>query len=86
MAVDYERIHASFKRDAGQMFENNTDYYSDNDNMFNKKKSNDTSVEYYRDKLGKFKNIFKKINVYYNLKNKDYGIPKEDIILKRYTI
>lgn len=60
--------------------------YSDNDNMFNKKKSNDTSVEYYKDKLGKFKNIFKKINVYYNLKNKDYGIPKEDIILKRYTI
>ena len=37
MAVDYERIHASFKRDAGQMFENNTDYYSDNDINYLKK-------------------------------------------------
>ena len=37
MAVDYERIHASFKRDAGQIFENNTEYYSDNDINYLKK-------------------------------------------------
>lgn len=60
--------------------------YSDNDNTFNKKKSNDTSIEYYKGKLGKFKNIFKKINVYYNLKDKDYGIPKKDIILQKKSI
>ena len=57
--------------------------WSDNDNDFNKKKSNDTSTEYYRKILSKYKPIFKEINVYHNIKSKDYGVRKDDIILKK---
>lgn len=57
--------------------------YSDNDNTFNKKKSNDTSIENYRNLLNKYKPLYGRINVIYNLKNKDYGIPKDGIILKK---
>lgn len=57
--------------------------YSDNDNTFNKKKSNDTSIDHYRNLLNKYKPLYGRINVIYNLKNKDYGIPKDGIIIKK---
>jgi len=61
----------------------NVNIYSDNDNTFNKKKSNDTSVEHYKQMINKFKPLYGTINLYYNLKNKDYGIPKNEIITKK---
>ena len=57
--------------------------WSDNDNDFNKNKSNNTSTEYYRKILGKYKPVFKEINIYHNIKSKDYGVRKDDIILKK---
>lgn len=57
--------------------------YSDNDNTFNKKKSNDTSIDHYRNLLNRYKPLYGRINVIYNLKNKDYGIPKDGIIIKK---
>lgn len=60
--------------------------YSDNDNTFNKKKSNDTSIDHYRTLLNNYKPLYGRINVIYNLKNKDYGIPKDGIILKKIVL
>ena len=57
--------------------------WSDNDDDFNRKKSNNTSTEYYRKILSKYKPVFKEINVYHNIKSKDYGVIKDNIILKK---
>ena len=57
--------------------------WSDNDDDFNNKKSNNTSTEYYRNIIGKYKPLFKEINIYHNIKSKDYGVRKDNIILKK---
>ena len=58
--------------------------FSDNDEMFGNKKNNDhTTLAYYKKALRKYTPLFKKINVYYNMKNKDYGVRKEEISLKK---
>lgn len=54
--------------------------YSDNDMMYgNKKNAYTTSYEYYKKTLSKFKPLYKKINIFYNMKAKDFGYPKEKI-------
>ena len=47
--------------------------------MYNKKAKKRKPLTY----LESYKPLFKEINTFINLKAKDYGIPKEDIILKK---
>jgi hypothetical protein len=54
--------------------------YSDNDNNAT------TSIQNYRRLLYGFKPIFKEINIYYNLLEKDCGVPREKIRLKKEII
>lgn len=58
--------------------------YSDNDEKYgNKKNCYTTTLPYYKKALSIYKNLFKKINVYYNMKGKDYGVDKGLIILQK---
>lgn len=59
--------------------------YSDNDEMFNHNKNYySTTIDCYRKTLSKFKPLYNKINIYYNIKAKDFGYPKEKIsIIKK---
>lgn len=54
--------------------------YSDNDGI------NATSLNTYNKVFNKIKILFKEVNIYYNLKSKDCGVRKEDIILKKYRL
>lgn len=49
--------------------------FSDNDHTY------DTSIEYYRRQLSKFKPCFKSTKVFYNRKSKDCGVRKDEILL-----
>ena len=61
--------------------------FADNDEVFNNKNSvQTTSIDYYRKILKDYKHLFGKVNVYYNLKKKDIGVPRNDIKLQRYQI
>lgn len=73
--------------------------FSDNDEMYNKKEtkpkmgkyqkqkpSDSTNLHHYQKVLKNYKYLFKEVNVYYNLAAKDFGIHKEDIILKKYKL
>lgn len=61
--------------------------FADNDKDFNPKKENyDTTIEYYRKSLSRYTIMFKEINVYYNLAQKDCGTRIENIRLKKYRI
>jgi hypothetical protein len=51
--------------------------FSDND------KTDDTSIDFYRRTLSRFTCLMKEINVYYNTKSKDCGVPKDQISLRR---
>lgn len=58
--------------------------YSDNDWMFGNKKNNfNTTKEFYKKCFDKYKPLFKSINIYYNMKSKDYGVPKSQISIKK---
>lgn len=58
--------------------------YSDNDKMYgNKNNSYTTSIDYYKKTLGKFKSLYKAIYVFYNMKAKDFGYPKEKISITK---
>lgn len=54
--------------------------FADNDKTY------DTSPSFYAERLRKFKPIFGEINVYYNRKSKDVGVPKGEISLNRYKL
>lgn len=61
--------------------------FADNDAMFNKKnKAKDTDIDFYRKIFKNSKYLFKSVKVYYNLKEKDCGVRKEQIVLKEYKI
>lgn len=61
--------------------------YSDNDSKFNKTAYvEDTTIGYYRKTFKKYKHLFKAINIYYNILDKDCGVPKSQIKLKKYSI
>lgn len=54
--------------------------YADNDGK------EDTSIEYYSRILKKYSYLVKELNVYHNLKDKDYGVKKDKIILNKNKI
>ena len=61
--------------------------YSDNDHDFNKKPNTiPTTVEWFRKKIGHFKPLFKTIYIYYNIIGKDIGVPKDQIVLKKFKL
>lgn len=65
--------------------------FADNDEMFNKDKKRKNKVypssfSFLKANLKKYRPLFKKINLYHNIKQKDYGIEKKDIILKKETM
>lgn len=61
--------------------------YADNDKEFNaKNRGNDTELPYYENLFRNYKYLFKKITVIYNRKGKDYGVPKDQILLERHKI
>ena len=61
--------------------------FADNDYMFNNKNNvNTTTLGYYKKILSDYKHLFGKIYVWYNLKSKDIGVPRDMIELKRYNI
>ena len=60
--------------------------FSDNDEVYNDNPNPSSTYEKHKAYLMKFKPLFKEVNLYYNLKQKDYGIKKEEIILKKIRI
>lgn len=46
----------------------------------------DTSIKYYRDNLTKYSYLVKELNIFYNTKEKDCGVRKEDIVLKSFKL
>ena len=50
--------------------------FADNDGTY------DTSYEFYKKRLSVYRHIFGRINVIYNVKGKDYGVPKDQIDLQ----
>ena len=54
--------------------------YSDNDH------SNDTSLEYFKRTLKTYSYLVKDIYIHYNLKSKDCGVPREDILIQSYKL
>lgn len=81
----YSRI-LLFLLDLGIVGSNVTvNIFSDNDVEFNKKGGN-TTLEYYKKVLERYKYLFGKVNVYYNTIGKDYGVPRKEICLKKYPI
>lgn len=61
--------------------------FADNDEKFNKKnKGKDTTLDFYKKLFKHSKLLFKSVKVFYNIKQKDCGYPKSEIILKEYRI
>lgn len=63
--------------------------FSDNDELFNKdkkKKYYTTSFDYIEKQIKKYRPLFKRINLYHNMKKKDYGVHKEDIKLIKKSV
>lgn len=60
--------------------------FSDNDEMYNKKNKNPTTINYYNNLLKKYKYLYGEVNVYYNLLGKDIGVPRQEIKLKHYKL
>lgn len=62
--------------------------FSDNDQDFNKNKKNnhDTTLEYYKKAFKYYTLLFKEVNIFYNRANKDCGVRKEQISLKKYLL
>lgn len=58
--------------------------FSDNDAQYNQNKNATfTSVDWYREHIGKFKPLFKSIYIYYNIIGKDVGVPRDKIVLEK---
>lgn len=82
----YDKI-LLFLLDLGLVGSNITiNVFSDNDAIFNKKSVKGTSLEHYQKVLKNFKYLYGEINVFYNLINKDCGVPKEKICLKKFKL
>lgn len=61
--------------------------YADNDKEFNPKNvGNDTELEYYERLFRNYKYLFKKVTIIYNRKGKDYGVPKDKILMEYHKI
>jgi len=64
----------------------NLNIYADNDENFGKKSNYDTRINFYRKILKDIKLLFKSTNVYYNVKEKDCGYPKDKIVLEKFKL
>lgn len=61
--------------------------FSDNDSKYGNKENNfHTTMNYYKKALKKYIPLFKKINIYYNVKAKDFGYPKSKISLEKHIL
>lgn len=60
--------------------------YADNDATYGNKSNRASTEKFLRKYLDKYKPLYRNINIYYNLKGKDYGVKKEDIMVKKITI
>lgn len=56
--------------------------YADNDVMFNKKAKNPTTPEYFSKLLKTYSHLYGGVKLHYNMINKDFGYPKENILEK----
>ena len=61
------------------IFSDNYKVYSDNNNKASTEK-------FHRKYLERYKPLYKNINLYYNMKSKDYGVKKEEIALRKIQI
>jgi hypothetical protein len=59
---------------------------ADNDATFNSKANNPTTIEYFKKAFKKYKHLFGKTTIYYNIKAKDIGREKENISLIKTVI
>ena len=64
----------------------NLNIFSDNDEIFNNKNNNPTNIKYFKKLLHKNKYLYNSTNIYYNLIDKDIGVSKDKIKLKKYKI
>ena len=64
----------------------NLNIFSDNDEIFNNKNNNPTNIAYFKKLLHKNKYLYNSTNIYYNLIDKDIGVTKDKIKLKKYKI
>jgi hypothetical protein len=60
--------------------------FSDNDEVFNNKNNKPTNIEYFKKLLYKNKYLYNSTNIYYNLIDKDIGVSKDKIKLRKYKI
>lgn len=60
--------------------------FADNDMVFNKKARGVTDEKYFNRIFKRFRFLYKEINVYWNVKAKDVGVPVDQIALKRMRI
>lgn len=60
--------------------------YADNDETFNRGNNNPTTVKYFEKVLDKYRHLYGRVNIYYNILEKDIGVPKERISLRKNTI
>lgn len=60
--------------------------FADNDEEFNNKNNNPTTIRYFKKIMHRVKYIFNEINIYYNELDKDIGVPKDKILLKHYKL
>ena len=60
--------------------------FSDNDKMFSTNNNRASTERFHRKYLELYKPLYKSINLYYNMKSKDYGVKKENIALNKIMI
>ena len=60
--------------------------FADNDAVFNPKAKKQTDESYFRRIFSRMSYLYKEVNVYWNIKKKDIGYPREDIRLKKIRI
>ena len=60
--------------------------FADNDAVYGNKNNRASTEKFLKKYLTKYKPLFRSINIFYNLKSKDYGVKKEDIMVKKIPI
>lgn len=60
--------------------------YADNDEQYNKDAKQKTTLEYFKRELYLYKHLYKEVNIIYNLKGKDFGVPITEISMKKYKL
>ena len=60
--------------------------FADNDEVYNKKNTAPTTPKYFGYVLRRIKYLYKEVNIYYNLLDKDVGVSRNNIKLKKFKI